>query len=77
MPRERHETLVTVATFATGLDASVARGALEAEGIRAYVPADATATVRHTARLTPITEVRVRTSDRRRAMEVLERAASR
>jgi hypothetical protein len=77
MSRERHEMLVTVATFATGLDASVARGALEAEGIRAYVPVIAAATSRHAARLRPITEVRVRTSDRRRAMEVLERAGSR
>ena len=77
MPRERPPTLVTVATFATGLDASVARGALEAEGIRAYIPADAAPTARDTVRLRPITEVRVRTSDRRRAMEVLERAGSR
>ena len=75
MTRARQEALVTIATFATGLDASVARGALEAEGIRAYVPGRAAAAASRAAMAT--TEVRVRTSDRRRAMEVLERAASR
>jgi hypothetical protein len=76
MPRARHELLVTVATFATGLDASVARGALEAEGIRAYDAADA-GPVASMAGAMPVSEVRVRNSDRRRAIEVLERAASR
>ena len=76
MPKDRHGPLVTVATFASGLDASVARGALEAEGIRAYVPGEAAAVSRRRVPA-PITEVRVRSSDRRRAMEVLERAASR
>jgi hypothetical protein len=74
MRRERPDALVTIATFATGLDASVARGALEAEGIRAYVPGESAPAM--TGAL-PVTEVRVRTSDRLRAMEVLERAASR
>jgi hypothetical protein len=76
MPKDRHGPLVTVATFASGLDASVARGALEAEGIRAYVPGEA-ATLARGGVPAPMTEVRVRSSDRRRAMEVLERAASR
>jgi hypothetical protein len=33
----RRERLITVATFATGLEASLARGALEAAGIRAVI----------------------------------------
>jgi hypothetical protein len=77
MPKDRHGPLVTVATFASGLDASVARGALEAEGIRAYVPGEPATSLSRSRVPAPITEVRVRSSDRRRAMEVLERAASR
>lgn len=34
----RDEPLVVVASFATSLEASLARGALEARGIRAFVP---------------------------------------
>ena len=77
MARDRGRLLVTVATFATGLDASVARGALEAEGIRAYVPSEPLRTIARTRVPAPTTALRVRTSDRVRAMEVLERAARR
>jgi hypothetical protein len=77
MSRDRHGPLVTIATFATGLDASVARGALEAEGIRAYVPGDSPGGAGRGRGAAPITEVRVRTSDPRRAIAELERAASR
>ncbi len=37
----RQEPLVTIATFESGVEASLARGALEAIGIRAYVPGEA------------------------------------
>ena len=37
---DRNEALVTIATFETELEASFARGALEAIGIRALVPGE-------------------------------------
>lgn len=37
----RDEPLVTIATFDTAVEASLARGALEAAGIRALVPGEA------------------------------------
>jgi hypothetical protein len=36
----RREPLVTIGTFETSFDASLARGALEAIGIPAYAPAE-------------------------------------
>jgi hypothetical protein len=39
MPRQ--DPLVTIARFETAFEASLARGALEAIGIRAYVPGEA------------------------------------
>ena len=41
MPLRRDEPLVTIATFDTGFEAGLARGALEAIGIQAMVPEDA------------------------------------
>ena len=39
--KHRDEALVTIATFPTSMEASLARGALEAVGIRAWVPDEA------------------------------------
>ena len=41
MPLREDEPLVTIATFETSIEAGLARGALEAVGIRALVPEDA------------------------------------
>ncbi len=41
MPRRNDEPLITIATFETSTEAGLARGALEAIGIRALVPEDA------------------------------------
>jgi hypothetical protein len=41
MPRRNDEPLITIATFQTSTEAGLARGALEAIGIRALVPEDA------------------------------------
>jgi hypothetical protein len=41
VPLRRDEPLITVATFETSIEAALARGALEAIGIRALVPEEA------------------------------------
>jgi hypothetical protein len=71
---EDGEEWVTVATFRNMFDASVARGALEADGLSAFVPGE---NIGAFARVTvPGTwvEVKVRASDRDRAVELLKRA---
>jgi hypothetical protein len=68
------EALVTIATFATVMEASLARGALEAIGIRALVPGEARGTFAgpyHGAAREA--ELQVLVSDRERAMVALRR----
>jgi hypothetical protein len=57
----RNEALITIATFETELEASFARGALEAIGIRALVPGESSG------------ELKVFESDRDRALVELRR----
>lgn len=72
------EEFVTVATFENQIEASVARGALEAAGIRAFVPEETrmfglNRTVLHQ----PWAELKVKASDRDRAVEALKGAGNR
>jgi hypothetical protein len=70
------EKLVTIATFPTVMEASVARGALEAEGVASFVPTENIG-VFGPSRQYPEgawPELKVRASDRDRAIEALRRA---
>jgi GNAT superfamily N-acetyltransferase len=67
------DTLVTVATFENSLQASLARGALEAEGIDAFVPGDTLGTFTRNRGGVSLTELQVRVSDRERAAAALAR----
>jgi hypothetical protein len=70
----RDEPIVTVATFETEIEAALARGALEAIGIRAMVPGDLSGTYgRGRASQFYGTELKVFESDRDRAMVELRR----
>jgi hypothetical protein len=66
--RLRDEALVTIATFDTEFEASLARGALEAIGIRALVPSE-----RLGRRRGPLAELQVFESDSERAAVELRR----
>jgi uncharacterized Zn finger protein (UPF0148 family) len=70
------EELVTIATFADAFEASMARGALEAEGIPAFVPTDSFGSFGSGPRTSnrPWAELKVRASDRARAVELLKQA---
>jgi hypothetical protein len=70
MPRLREEPLVTIARFETSIEADLAKGALEAVGIRALVPEDAL--FRRGVVVTPAT-LQVFASDRSRAEAALGR----
>ena len=75
-PSHEAEELVTVATFPNVFEAAVAKGALEAEGVTAFVSSE---DVRVYGPSGPSPEgiwpeVRVRTSDRDHAIEVLRGA---
>ena len=65
---------MTIATFATSMEATLARGALEAIGIRAWVPGEAQGSFSSMYRggLTT-TELKVFESDRDRAVVELRR----
>lgn len=70
----RTEPLVTIATFTTPMEASLACGALEAIGIRAWVPGGDTGTFPGRYRgAPPVAELKVFASDRDRAMVELHR----
>ena len=71
--------LVTIATFENQIEASVAKGALEAEGIRAFVPEETLTMVgvNRSVPHQPWAELKVRASDRDRAVEVLKRVGHR
>ena len=71
----KDEALVTIATFATEFEASLARGALEAIGISALVPAEARGSFRglHNGIAPSAAELKVFESDRDRAIVELRR----
>jgi hypothetical protein len=69
----RDEPIVTLATFETEFEASLARGALEAIGIRAMVPGEQGGTYVRRARVTSGVELKVFESDRERAAVELRR----
>lgn len=67
------DKLVTIARFTTSFDASIARGALESIGIRAYVPGETLGSFStHRGGLLG-TELQVFESDRERALVELNR----
>jgi hypothetical protein len=68
----RDEPIVTLATFDTEFEASLARGALEAIGIRAMVPNEIFGNYARNPRFTTI-ELKVFESDRDRAAVELRR----
>jgi hypothetical protein len=67
------EALVTVATFPTLFDASVAKGALQAIGIRALVPEETLVLGIHAGTFAPIARLQVFESDAERARVQLRR----
>jgi hypothetical protein len=70
----RQEPIVTVATFSSSMEASLARGALEAIGIRAWVPGEAQGSFLSMYRGgLSTTELKVFESDRDRALVELSR----
>ena len=73
------DEFVAVATFENSMQASLAKGALEAAGIPALVPGESFGAFAVTSSLPQQTwaELRVRGSDRSRALEVLEDAGHR
>jgi len=70
------DDVVTVATFPNVIEASLARSALEASGIPAVVPLEAANTFSFPSRIADIrnVELRVRVSDRDRAIGILKAA---
>jgi hypothetical protein len=68
------EEFVTVATFENQIEASVARGALEAEGIPTFVPIEVRGSYNVSRPYSPWAELKVRAGDRDRAIQVLKRA---
>ena len=73
------EELVTVATFENTVEASVARGALEAAGIPAFVPGETVGVFALSRSVPPGSwaELMVRPGDRERALKVLKQAGHR
>ena len=74
MPLHKDEPLMTIATFETELEASFARGALEAIGIPAFVPGEWSGSFTGMYRGLPHrAELKVFESDRDRAVVELRR----
>jgi Putative prokaryotic signal transducing protein len=74
MPLHKDEPLITIATFETELEASFARGALEAIGIPAFVPGEWSGSFSGMYRGLPHrAELKVFESDRDRAVVELRR----
>ena len=69
----RDEALVTIASFPTHVEASLAKGALEAAGIPAFVPSEALGTFSRNRGGIPIGVLQVFESDRDRAVAELRR----
>ena len=67
-----HDRLVAAATFATEFEASLARGALEAIGIDAWVPAEDCGSFTHRG-APPVITLQVFESDLERAVVELRR----
>jgi len=67
---------VTVATFTTSLDASVARGYLESAGIEAFVPGEDLGTLSLNRGWISTCELQVFERDRERAIEALKAGSS-
>jgi hypothetical protein len=70
------DEFVTVATFGSLFEASIARGALEADGLSAYVPGEnAGSFTQNRSGLNEVwVQLQVRASDRDRAVELLRQA---
>lgn len=68
--------MVTVATFGNMFEASIARGALEAEGLSAFVPGENMGAfgLNRAGVHEAWVELKVRASDRDRAVEFLKQA---
>lgn len=69
----RNEKLVTIASFVTGIEASLARGALEGAGIRAFVPGESSGTFSRYNGVVVVGVLQVFESDRDRAIAELRR----
>ena len=69
----RNDPIVTIATFETEFEASLARGALEAIGIQAMVPGEVFGTYGRHARRFHSVELKVFETDRERALVELRR----
>jgi hypothetical protein len=72
----RDDELVTVATFTSSMDASIAKGALEAAGIPAFVPGENVGTFARNVSVLPgaASELKVRAGDAERALAALKAA---
>jgi hypothetical protein len=69
----RDDAWVTIATFPTTFEASLARGALEAIGIAAFVPGEELGTFSRYRGGLAFSELQVFASDRERALSELHR----
>jgi hypothetical protein len=69
----KNERLVTIARFQTAFEASVVRGALEARGIRAFVPGEGQGSFSINRGGLATTEVQVFESDQVQAIAELRR----
>ena len=69
----RDESLVSIGSFATSFEASLAKGALEAAGIRAFVPEEDLGTFSRNRGGAPVGALQVFESDRDRATAELRR----
>jgi len=69
----RNEALVTIASFSTSIEASLAKGALEAAGISAFVPDEALGAFSRNRGGVPVGVLQVFESDRDRAIAELRR----
>lgn len=69
----RNEPLVTIATFVSSFEAGLARGALEAIGIPAFVPGEALGTLSRNRGATGAGALQVFESDRDAAVAELKR----
>jgi Putative prokaryotic signal transducing protein len=70
---KRNEPLVTIATFETSMEASLARGALQAAGIPAFVPGEDLGTFSRKLGGISTTDLHVFESDHDRAAVELRR----
>jgi hypothetical protein len=73
MAHRQDDALITIAIFETELEASFARGALEASGIRALVPGESSGSFPSVRRRATRAELQVFDSDRDRAIAELRR----